>query len=113
MRFEVHDSGVGIAPDRMDRLFKRFSQVDGSVTRNYGGTGLGLAICKGLVDLMGGRIGVDSRLGEGSTFWFQLKLPRATAERVPRPASSPDCSTPTSCWSTTIRPIASWAAPRC
>jgi signal transduction histidine kinase/CheY-like chemotaxis protein len=76
VRFAVRDTGVGIAPERMDRLFKRFSQVDGSVTRNYGGTGLGLAICKGLVDLMGGMIGVDSKLGEGSTFWFELKLPR-------------------------------------
>ena len=70
LRFEVRNSGIGIPPERMDRLFKSFSQVDASTTRKYGGTGLGLVICKQLAELMGGRIGVHSKAGTGSTFWF-------------------------------------------
>jgi len=86
MRVSVRDSGVGIAEESIGRLFEKFSQVDGSTTRKFGGTGLGLAISKQLVDLMGGSIGVESRLGEGSTFWFQLPLRVDTETRVIAPS---------------------------
>ncbi len=79
LRFEVSDTGIGIAPDDQKRLFAEFSQVDASTTRRFGGTGLGLAISKRLVEGMGGRIGVDSTPGSGSRFWFELPLER-TAE---------------------------------
>ena len=72
--FEVKDTGMGIPKDRMDRLFKSFSQVDASTTRKYGGTGLGLMISKQLTELMGGEIGVESEEGKGSTFWFTVVL---------------------------------------
>ncbi len=75
--FSVRDTGIGIPADRMDRLFRSFSQVDSSTTREYGGTGLGLAISKGLVELMGGRMWVESVEGQGSAFLFKMALPAA------------------------------------
>ena len=90
VRFEVEDSGIGIAPDELGQLFTSFHQADPSTTRRYGGTGLGLVISKQLAEAMGGEVGVDSTPGRGSTFWFTARLGREAQprRRVENPAPS-------------------------
>ncbi|MBI4522064.1 MAG: response regulator [Gemmatimonadetes bacterium] len=85
VRFSVEDTGIGIARDARQQLFKPFSQVDHSTTRQHGGTGLGLAISKQLVELMGGAIGVESEPGRGSTFWFSVPLKKRPTPVIPPP----------------------------
>jgi signal transduction histidine kinase len=82
--FEVQDTGIGLAPDALARLFQPFVQADGSITRKYGGTGLGLAISKQLIEMMGGRVGVESEPDQGSRFWFTARFQRSLVD-APRP----------------------------
>jgi signal transduction histidine kinase/DNA-binding response OmpR family regulator/HPt (histidine-containing phosphotransfer) domain-containing protein len=87
LEFRVNDTGIGIPSTRISSLFQSFSQVDTSTARRYGGTGLGLAICKRLAQIMGGQVGVESVLGEGSSFWFTAQLNHTKAQE-PADASS-------------------------
>ncbi len=83
LRFEVIDQGVGISPDQQSKLFAAFQQADMTIRRRFGGSGLGLAICRRLAGMMNGEVGFESRYGQGSTFWFSVKLARANPQPIP------------------------------
>jgi signal transduction histidine kinase/ActR/RegA family two-component response regulator len=117
VRISVIDSGIGIAAEHLDRLFRRFTQADSSTTRRYGGTGLGLAISKTLVELMGGTVGAQSHEGTGSTFWVTLPLvvaPQAETEAeaaTPSPAAAAPTQTDAAPTQTDAAPTQAEAVP--
>ena len=112
VQFSVRDTGIGMAPDRMHRLFHTFSQLDADVARRYGGTGLGLAICKSLAELMDGRIWAHSELGKGSTFHFTIRVPGTSVDPPEYlRAGPPDCfMRPLSPTAASASPVAAAAA---
>ncbi len=84
MKFTVEDTGIGIPPEQLDQVFKKFNQVDSSAGRKHEGTGLGLSIASSLVKLMEGQIGVESTLGDGTSFWFEIELPVHDGDKIER-----------------------------
>ena len=100
----MRDTGIGIPHDKMDRLFKLFSQIDATNARAFGGTGLGLAISKRLVELMGGSILVTSEVGRGSTFLFYIRVPLAAGHRksLTESGGGASCAAAACWWWTTM-----------